>query len=140
MRSRGPVRGTSTIGFGGSEVSADADWRNDVARELAIAHQAWREGTAGMGRVASRRAAGFAVRAWVTQTGTEGYGRTLMNHLGALADDESAPIGVRESGHRLAARKVPAEGFVMPFERGKTTPMDDVDKIVKWVTAEMTAA
>jgi hypothetical protein len=90
-----------------------------------------------MGRVASRRAAGFAVRALVEAKQLEGYGTSLMHHLGGLADNEEAPIGVRESAHRLAARKIPTEGFLTPFERGKTTPMDDVENITQWVSAEL---
>ena len=121
-------------------MSEESGWQQTVQKELAVAHHAWREGNAGMGRVASRRAAGFAVRAWVEAKQIEGYGTNFMHHLGALADNEEAPIGVRESAHRLAARKVPSEGFVMPFERGKTTPMDDVENITQWVIAELTEA
>ncbi len=121
-------------------MSENSTWRETVEKELTVAHHAWREGSAGMGRVASRRAAGFAVRALVEAKQLEGYGTNLMHHLGALADSEGAPIGVRESAHRLAARKIPSEGFVMPFERGKTTPMDDVENITQWVITALAEA
>jgi len=118
-------------------MSVEPEWVSTVNREMAVAENAWREGNAGMGRVGSRRAAGFAVRALVEGRGVEGYGKTLMHHLGALADAEAVPIAVRESAHRLAARKIPAEGFVTPFEKGKTTPMDDARQIFRWVCAEL---
>ncbi len=118
-------------------MSEEASFLADVQRELAIAHDSWRQGNAGMGRVASRRAAGFAIRGLIEARELTGYGTNFMHHLGALADDESAPIGIRESAHRLAARKVPPEGFVTPFVRGKSTPMEDVDNIMEWVLAQL---
>ena len=118
-------------------MSGQPEWVSTVLKEMAVAAQAWREGNAGMGRVGGRRAAGFAIRALVKGKGLEGYGKTLMHHLGALADADAVPMALRESAHRLAARKIPAEGFVTPFEKGKTTPMDDAQQIFEWVRAEL---
>ena len=118
-------------------MSEQPEWVSTVAREMAVASKGWDEGNAGMGRVGARRAAGFAVRALVEGKGLEDFGRTLMHHLGALADAEGAPIAVRESAHRLAARKIPPEGFVTAFEKGKTTPMDDARQIFRWVLGEL---
>ncbi len=110
-------------------------WLEEADGELARAGEAWRGGNAGKGRVGSRRAAGMALKAWLTLgVGGEGYGTSFMHHLNALADDASQPAALREAGWRLAARKTPEGGFSAPTP-ATLTPMDDAALIMGWCRA-----
>lgn len=115
--------------------SEAADWLAQADAEILGGDAAWAEGNAGKGRVCSRRAAGMALKAWLSAAPREGYGRSFMHHLNALADDEGVEsIAIREAAARLAARKRPEEGFVVPIPE-KLTPMDDARRIMAWCRA-----
>ena len=100
-------------------------------RELEGATHWWRGGNAGRGRVASRRAAGMALRAWVQFASRPGYGTSFMHHLNGAADDESIPLDVRMAAWRLAARKKPEAGWPIPLPPN-LTPIMDAQLVVDW--------
>ena len=97
-------------------------------REIELSRDGWGKRNAGLGRVAARRAAGMAIRAWVQAGRIEGYGTNFMHHLAAFADDEGVPLQARESAWRLANRPAPDGGFVAS-DPMPTEPADDAETI-----------
>ncbi|MEZ4464114.1 MAG: TrmH family RNA methyltransferase [bacterium] len=95
-----PMRSDDDADEGTADAAA---WLARVEPELALAQAAWQGGNAGKGRVASRRAAGMALKAWLAQQPRAHYGKNFMHHLNALADDEGMPQAEREAAWRLAA-------------------------------------
>lgn len=120
-----------------SETSGEAaNWLAQVGPELDGADQAWRTGNAGRGRVGARRAAGMALKAWISPTPRPDYGTSFMHHLNALADDTDRPAAVREAAWRLSARPVPEGGFQIA-PNVALTPMDDARAIIAWVEKDL---
>ena len=110
-----------------------------AARELQMCRQVWRQGNAGKARVCARRAAGMAIRAWLTTMKDTVYGTNFMHHLGGLADDPRWPTAVRESAWRLAARGTPDGGFLMPLP-DPLEPATDAASIIVWCEKEIESA
>jgi hypothetical protein len=69
--------------------------------EAALARRAFRPGV-----THARRAAGMALNAVLVGAPDERFGRSYMDHVNALADDEGAPEPVRAAARRL--RDTPA--------------------------------
>ena len=115
-------------------MSGAEDWWLGWPAELARAEQGWSEGNAGLARVCCRRAAGMALKAWLAQRPGVDWGTNFMHHIGALADDASAPPEAREAAWRLAARPAPEAGFTVPTPT-PLTPMADARVIIEWVRA-----
>lgn len=107
-------------------------WLDMAGPELERARRAWQQGNAGMSRVCSRRAAGMALKAWLAITPREAYGTSFMQHLRALADDDTVDAGAREAAHRLGAGQPPEAGWQIPVPT-PLTPMIDAETIVSWV-------
>lgn len=114
---------------------AARDWFAKAAPELAAAGAAWGTGNAGKGRVGSRRAAGMALKGWLTVAPDDDFGVNFMHHLHALADAEGADMGVREAAGRLAARPRPEGGFQIRVGP-ELTPMADATAIARWAAEE----
>jgi hypothetical protein len=94
------------------------EWLSAAANELrraeeALAHKQQRPGVAG-----ARRAAGMAWNAVLVQAEDERYGRSYMEHLHALADDERAPEPVRAAARQLL--EAPLATDVVALGRGDT--------------------
>jgi hypothetical protein len=95
------------------------EWLRAAANELgraeeALLHKQQRPGLAG-----ARRAAGMAWNAVLVGVADEGYGRSYMDHLHALAKDERVPEPVRTAAAALLA--APLATNVIPLGRGDTT-------------------
>lgn len=114
-------------------------WLAQSAPELVSADEAWRTGNAGRARVASRRAAGMGLKAWLMACPQPGYGTSFMHHLNALADDTARPAEVREAAWRLAARPVPDGGFQVALP-AHLTPMADARLVLDFARAELSRA
>lgn len=116
------------------------DWFVQADAEILGGDAAWSEGNAGKGRVCSRRAAGMALKGWLANAPREGYGRSFMHHLNALADDETVTaMDIREAAARLCARKRPEGDYTVPIPK-TLTPMDDARHIMAWARAEVGGA
>jgi hypothetical protein len=85
------------------------EWLNVSLQELAQAEAAFKENRARTGTTACKRAAGMALNGALVVQPEAGWGRTYVEHLVALAADESAPERVRE-----ACRLVLAADSAMP--------------------------
>ena len=128
LKKRGRVMQVST---------ESADWFTQADAEILGGDAAWAEGNAGKGRVCSRRAAGMAIKGWLAMLPHEGYGRSFMHHLNALADDETiTAIDIREAAARLCARKRPEGDYTVPIPK-TLVPMDDARRIMAWCRAEV---
>ncbi len=107
----------------------DADeWLRAAANELlraeeALAHKQQRPGVAG-----ARRAAGMAWNAVLVGAEDEGYGRSYMDHLRALAADERVSEAVRAAAAELVS--APLATNVIPLGRGDTRLADAARAIV----------
>ena len=104
------------------------EWLRAAAKELlraeeALAHKQQRPGVAG-----ARRAAGMAWNAVLVGAEDEGYGRSYMDHLHALARDERAPEPVRAAAQQLV--EAPLATNVIPLGRGDTRYADAARVIV----------
>ncbi|MEZ4471650.1 MAG: tRNA (cytidine(34)-2'-O)-methyltransferase [bacterium] len=130
-----PMRSDDDADEGTADAAA---WLARVEPELALAQAAWQGGNAGKGRVASRRAAGMALKAWLAQQPRAHYGKNFMHHLNALADDEGVPQAEREAAWRLAARPRPEGGFAVPIPE-RLTPMEDAALIIAYCRAALGA-
>ena len=117
-----------------------ADWFTQADAEILGGDAAWTEGNSGKGRVCSRRAAGMAIKGWLTVAPRDAYGRSFMHHLNALADDEAIEATrIREAAARLAARKRPEGDFQVAVPK-TLTPMDDARTIMAWCRAQADGA
>lgn len=91
------------------------EWIRAAIAELDQARAAYgrRNGRAGL--AGCRRAAGCALNAMLRTQGTPDprYGRSFMEHLQALAVDDTAPPAVREAAARLAQAAMPGGGTVV---------------------------
>ena len=113
--------------------TASAEWFTQADAD-------WAEGNAGKGRVCSRRAAGMALKGWMAALPREGYGKSFMHHLNALADDATIEaMDIREAAARLAARKRPEGDFQVAVPK-TLTPMDDARHIMAWCRAQVDGA
>lgn len=109
-------------------------WMERAVAELEGSEAAWRGGNAGKGRVCARRGAGMALKALLSVMPRDGYGRSFMHHLRALADDVEVPMREREAAARLAAREPPTRWQVPPPD--PLTPMADAQIILEWCRRE----
>ncbi len=80
--------------------------QNSVTKELQKLEYATRIRNYGMARVCGRRASGMAIHYWLEKESREGdYGSSYINHLKALAEDESIHPDVRAAAKRLTVSK-----------------------------------
>lgn len=79
------------------------EWLRAARAELSQAEAALRSKLERKGVANARRAAGMALNAVLVQRPVEAWGRSYMDHLNAVARDESLPGHVREAADRLLA-------------------------------------
>jgi HEPN domain-containing protein len=107
---------------------------NELARaEEALLHKQQRPGVAG-----ARRAAGMAWNAVLVGGEDERYGRSYMDHLHALAGDESVAEPVRTAARALVA--APLATNVIPLGRGDTTMVAHARVIVEEAQRRVTSS
>jgi HEPN domain-containing protein len=86
------------------------EWIRAALGELSRAEKAWAErGDARSGATGAKRAAGMALNGALIVEPDEGWGRTYVEHLEALAVDSRVPEAVR-----AASRRVLDAGVAMP--------------------------
>ena len=86
------------------------EWIRKAMGELSQARAAYATRDARGGLAGCRRAAGVALNAWLATLDEPmpSYGRTYMEHLASLQDDDTAPAVVREAARTL--RTTPLAG------------------------------
>jgi hypothetical protein len=93
--------------------------------ELARAHEARSKGNEGMARVCARRAAGYALAAYVESQPDLKWGVSAVSRLAGLAQDETQPGEIRSAAERLTARLTPEH--TLPFDED---PLADAQAVI----------
>ena len=81
-----------------------------------------------MARVCARRAAGFAIRWFLTTHPRPTWKPDALNQLIAVRDDELFPSEVRQCATRLTSKI--SDTFQYPFA---TDPLNDARTIIQWI-------
>lgn len=103
-----------------------------IEKELAMAHEALREGNDGKARVCARRASGQALSWYLTKFSHSNWGTDALRQLQHAAREESIPIDVKDAATRLTTKI--SDQFTYPFT---TNPIDDAAIIIDYVKSVM---
>ncbi len=76
-------------------------WIERSLQELALARQSFAERNSAAAAAALKRAAGMALNGALRVVPREEWGRSYVQHLQALAQDESVPLAVADSARAL---------------------------------------
>jgi len=88
------------------------NWQTDIRAEFEKATQARRRGNEGQARVCARRAAGIAVREYLTRRGTRPTSVSAYDLLNRLKEDPLLPSDLRLIADHLTLRVT--EEFKLP--------------------------
>lgn len=91
-----------------------SDWKQKLESEFARAEQARREGKEGQARVCARRAAGIAIREYLTKNGKDIPSDSAYEMLKMLVEDTTQNVDVRQSALYLTLRVT--EEFKLPMD------------------------
>lgn len=89
------------------------EWIRAALRELKTAENSFAGRNARAGLAGARRAAGMALNGVLAVAFREEWGRSYMDHLGALSRDMSAPEAVRTAAKTLLDATPPASGTLI---------------------------
>jgi HEPN domain-containing protein len=88
------------------------EWIRAAMGELRRAEASYGQGNARAATAGLKRAAGMALNAALLVEPKEAWGRTYVEHVGALAADESVPEAVRVACRTLLRAEGPSPGVV----------------------------
>lgn len=88
------------------------EWIQAALGELRRATAAYERGDPRAGSVGVKRAAGMALNAALLVEPNDGWGRTYVEHVGALAVDPNSPEPVRAACRTVLDAKPPSAGLV----------------------------
>lgn len=88
------------------------EWIRAALAEIARAEAAWERGDARSGAAGVKRAAGMALNAALIVQPAPSWGRTYVEHVQALAQDEHVPQAVRDACRAVLDAKAPARDVV----------------------------
>jgi HEPN domain-containing protein len=88
------------------------EWIRAGLGELRRAEESYGRGDARAGTVGVKRAAGMALNAVLLVEPKESWGRTYVDHVGALATDQNVPEAVRAACRTLLDAAGPSAGVV----------------------------
>jgi hypothetical protein len=91
---------------------APHEWIRAGLVELKRAETLYQEHNAAGGLAGARRAAGMALNGALIVEPNEGYGRSYVDHLRALEQDDAAPAAVREAAHVLLSTQPPGPKLI----------------------------
>ena len=89
------------------------EWIRAALGEVARAEAAYKANNLRAGVAGCKRAAGMALNAVLLVEPREGWGRTYVEHVAALAKDEGAPAPVREACARVLEAQPPGSHVVL---------------------------
>ena len=90
------------------------DWQTDIAAEFEKAEQARARGNEGQDRVCARRAAGIAIREYLTRRGIRPPSVSAYDLLNLLKEDPSLSPGLKMIADHLTLRVT--EEFKLPVD------------------------
>jgi HEPN domain-containing protein len=88
------------------------EWIRAALGELSRAVTAYERGDVVAGAVGVKRAAGMALNAVLLVEPNESWGRTYVEHVGALAEDPNVPETVRVACRAIMETKASSAGLV----------------------------
>ena len=115
-----------------------AEWLRAADHELAMAYQALSGKQRREGLTYARRAGGMALNAVLWVAPSDGWGRTYVDHLRALAADATAPAEVRAAAGELMAATMTTN--LIPLGPGPVDLADAARVVIEWARARVTAA
>jgi HEPN domain-containing protein len=90
------------------------DWESDIQAELEKARQARQRGNEGRARVCARRAAGIAVREYLSRRGVRPPSTSAYDLLNQIRDDPYLSPGLKRIAEHLTLRVT--EEFKLPVD------------------------
>jgi HEPN domain-containing protein len=90
------------------------DWQTDIAAEFEKAEQARARGNEGQARVCARRAAGIAIREYLTRRGIRPPSVSAYDLLNLLKEDPGLSPGLKRIADHLTLRVT--EEFKLPVD------------------------
>jgi len=90
------------------------DWESDIQAELEKARQARQRGNEGQARVCARRAAGIAVREYLSRRGVRPPSTSAYDLLNLIRDDPHLSPGLKRIAEHLTLRVT--EEFKLPVD------------------------
>lgn len=100
-------------------------WIRAAVKELSQAEAASRARDERAVSVGARRAAGMALNGPLRARPDPSWGRSYVEHLAALAEDESAPEAVRRAARILSSTTLPGAPKLVPLARAMTAPVGE---------------
>ena len=91
-----------------------SDWEAEIQAELAKALQARGRGNEGQARVCARRAAGIAVREYLSRRGIQPPSTSAYDLLQLIQADPALPVDLRQIADHLTVRVT--EEFKLPVD------------------------
>jgi hypothetical protein len=91
-----------------------ADWQSDIQAEFARAAQARQRNNEGQARVCARRAAGIAVREYLSRRGTHPPSSSAYDLLNLVKEDPFLPADLKQIAEHLTVRVT--EEFKLPVD------------------------
>jgi hypothetical protein len=108
---------------------AMTDWQTALQMEFDRAAQARVKGNEGQMRVCARRAAGIAIRAYLTQRGTHVPSASAVDLLNLLKDDPNLPPDMKLIADHLTLRVT--EEFTLPVDADLVA---EARRLCNWLT------
>lgn len=113
-----------------------AEWLAAAENELRLADEAYARRAVRPAVTHARRAAGMALNALLVRAPHDRWGRSYMEHVIALASDESAPADVLAGARQL--RDTPAlQPQVIRLGKPDTSAVDAARAIVEWARGQL---
>jgi hypothetical protein len=115
------------------------EWISAALGELARAEKAWIAGNARAGAAGLKRAAGMALNAALIVEPDDGWGRTYVEHLEALARDARVPEAVRDACRTVLDAGPPtADVVILRTPRGHAQAVEAARDVVAhaWTIAK----
>ncbi len=91
-----------------------SDWKTKLEKEFQMAVNARARNNEGQARVCARRAAGIAVREYLSRRGVRALSSSAYDLLNSLSEQADVPPGVLQSAEYLTVRV--NEQFKLPVE------------------------
>ena len=107
-------------------------YNEQIEKEFAAAREAREVGNDGRMRVCARRAAGLAIRWFLSKHERDGWGSDALRQLQHLKEDEFFPQEVRDAAMRLITKV--SDKFTYAFA---TDPVEDATLIVRYIESVM---
>jgi HEPN domain-containing protein len=114
------------------------EWLDAAATELAHCGEALGRRAFRPGVTHARRAAGMALNALLLAGERPRWGRSYMEHVAALADDETVPAEVRAAA-RLLRDTPPQAPQLIALGKPDLAPLEAARAITAWVRAQLKA-